>query len=469
MCTPANSRMCGSEQSTGLGAKHNKLKYSEIQEWFTNCYTAIQGIEIFRGKVHMDRKIEKKKWTTAKIVWLSLGGIIVIFVLYNIILGDHRSKFNVERDRITIEEVSEDYFQDYITVTGRVVPSRTVYLDAMEGGRVEEVLLEEGSIVEKGDVILRLSNANLYLSIMNREADLADQINNLRSTRLSMEQNKLSLRQQLMEINYQLEQQERDHNQKQKLYEQEYISEEEYLRSSETYEYYKERQSLVIESQKTDSLFRAVQIEQLENSVTNMEENLSMIRDKLENLNVRAPISGQLVSLNAEIGEAKSEGQRLGEVNVTDSYKINMDVDEHYISRIQRDLQGDFEFAGTNYQLRVSKIYPEVQNGRFSVDLQFSEGEYPENLRTGQTFRVKLELGESSLALLLPRGGFYQSTGGQYVFVLSEDEKYAEKREIRLGRMNPRYYEVLEGLEAGEKVIVSSYNNFGTAEKLIMK
>ena len=360
----------------------------------------------------MDRKIEKKKWTTKKIILLVVAVVVIGLVLYSAIWGDHRSKFNVQTDRITIEEVVEDYFQDYITVTGRVVPSRTVYLDAMEGGRVEEVFLEEGSLVEEGDIILRLSNANLYLSIMNREADLADQINNLRSTRLSMEQNKLSLRQQLLEVNYQLEQQQRDYAQKQKLYEQEFISEEDYLRSQEAYQYSLQRQSLVVESQKTDSLFRAIQIEQLENSVTNMEENLGMVRDKLENLNVRAPISGQLVSLNAEIGEAKSQGQRLGEINVVGSYKINMDVDEHYISRINRDLMGEFEFAGGTYQLKVSKIYPEVQNGRFSVDLEFSGEEYPENLRTGQTFRIKLELGESSMALLLPRGGFYQSTGG---------------------------------------------------------
>jgi HlyD family secretion protein len=417
----------------------------------------------------MDRKIEKKKWTGKKITMLSLAVIIVAVVLYSIIWGDHRSKFNVQTDRITIETVQEDYFQDYITVTGRAVPSRTVYLDAMEGGRVEEVLLEEGSLVEAGDVILRLSNANLYLSIMNREADLADQINNLRSTRLSMEQNKLNLRQQLLEVNYQLEQQQRDYAQKQKLYEQEYISEEDYLRSEETYHYYLERQSLVVESQKTDSLFRAIQIEQLENSVTNMEENLGMVRDKLENLNVQAPISGQLVSLNAEIGEAKSQGQRLGEVNLVGSYKINMDVDEHYISRIHRELTGEFEFAGGTYQLQVSKIYPEVQNGRFSVDLEFSGEDYPNNLRTGQTFRVKLELGESSMALLLPRGGFYQSSGGQYIFVVSADGKSAEQREIRLGRMNPRYYEVLEGLETGERVIVSSYSTFGRAEKLLLK
>jgi len=417
----------------------------------------------------MDRKIEKKKWTTKKIILLVVAVVVIGLVLYSVIWGDHRSKFNVQTDRITIEEAVEDYFQDYITVTGRVVPSRTVYLDAMEGGRVEEAFLEEGSLVEEGDIILRLSNANLYLSIMNREADLADQINNLRSTRLSMEQNKLNLRQQLLEVNYQLEQQQRDYAQKQKLYEQEYISEEDYLRSQEAYQYSLQRQSLVVESQKTDSLFRAIQIEQLENSVTNMEENLGMVRDKLENLNVRAPISGQLVSLNAEIGEAKSQGQRLGEINVVGSYKINMDVDEHYISRINRDLMGEFEFAGGTYQLQVSKIYPEVQNGRFSVDLEFSGEEYPENLRTGQTFRIKLELGESNMALLLPRGGFYQSTGGQYVFVINPDGKSADQREIRLGRMNPRYYEVLEGLEAGERVIISSYTNFGRAEKLILK
>lgn len=416
----------------------------------------------------MDRKIEKKKWTLKKIIWLSIAAIVVILILYSTIFGDHRSTYNVNRERVTIEEVSEGNFQDYITVTGRVVPSRTVYLDAMEGGHVEEVLVEEGSLVNAGDIILRLSNANLYLNIMNREADLAEQINNLRSTRLSMEQNKLNLKQQLLDTNYQLEQLERDFDQKEKLFKSEYISEEEFLRSKESFEYYQQRQELVVESQKTDSLFRAVQIEQLENSVANMEENLELIRDKLESLNVRAPITGQLVSLHAEIGEAKSQGQRLGEINVTDSYKINMDVDEHYISRIRRDLRGQFEFAGSEYGLRVSKIYPEVQNGRFTCDLEF-DGAQPENLRTGQTFRVRLELGESSDAVLLPRGGFYQSTGGQYVFILSEDGSFAEKRDIRLGRMNPRYYEVLEGLKPGDRVIISSYNNFGEAEKLIMK
>ena len=416
----------------------------------------------------MDRKIEKKKWTPKKIVWLSLAVILVAVVFYTSIWGDHRSKFNVQRDRISVETVSDGYFQDYITVTGTVIPSRTVYLDALEGGYVEEVFIEEGSYVKKGDIILRLSNANLYLSIMNREADLADQINNLRSTRLSMEQNKLNLKQQLMDANYQLVTQERDFLNKTELFEQEFISREEYLQSEETFNYYKNYKNLLIESQATDSLFRAVQIEQLENSVSNMEQNLEMVRAKLESLNLRAPIDGQLVVVNAEIGEAKAAGQRLGEINVTGSYKINMGVDEHYISRINRGLLGEFDFADSTYQLEITKIYPEVQNGRFAVDLEFVS-EQPENLRTGQTFRVKLELGESSQALLLPRGGFYQSTGGQYIFVLSEDGSFAEKRDIRLGRMNPRYYEVLEGLSAGEQVIISSYTNFGEAEKLIMK
>ncbi|MCF7918732.1 MAG: efflux RND transporter periplasmic adaptor subunit [Ignavibacteriales bacterium] len=416
----------------------------------------------------MDRKIEKKKWTTQKLIWISLGVIFIAVVLYTTIWGDHRSKFNVQRERISIETVTEGNFQDYITVTGTVVPSRTVYLDALEGGYVEEVLIEEGSIVKKGDIILRLSNANLYLSIMNQEADLADQMNNLRSTRLSMEQNKLNLKQQLMDVNYQLVTQERDYLSKKELFEKDFISREEYLKSQETYDYYVNYKDLLLESQATDSLFRAVQIEQLENSVINMGKNLDMVREKLESLNLRAPIDGQLVAVNAEVGEAKSAGQRLGEINVTDSFKINMEIDEHYISRTHRELVGEFDFAGSTFQLEITKIYPEVQNGRFSVDLEFSS-EQPANLRTGQTFRIKLELGESSEALLLPRGGFYQSTGGQYIFVLSADESYAEKRDIRLGRMNPRYYEVLEGLSAGEKVIVSSYANFGEADKLIMK
>ena len=416
----------------------------------------------------MDRKIEKKKWTPKKIIWLSIGGIFAFLILYNLIFGDHSAKFNVQKERISIEEVKEDFFQDYITVTGTVEPISTIFLDAMEGGRVEEIVTEDGTMVKKGDVILRLSNTNLHLEIMNREANLAEQINNLRNTRLSMEQNKLNLTRQLLELDYQLNIQKREYENSKDLFSKKFISDKEFEEEKEYYEYLFKTRELVIENQKQDSLFRAIQVTQLENSVEQMQLNLKFVRKKLDDLSVKAPVSGLLVSVNAEIGEAKSRGQRLGQIHVLDEFKIRLEIDEHYISRVNANLIGEFDFTGKTYKLRIKKIYPEVRNGRFGVDLVFSE-DVPERIRTGQTFRVKLELGESKIAILVPRGGFYQSTGGQYIFVVDPSEKFAVKRDIRLGRMNPKYYEVLEGLDPGEKVVVSSYDNFGRAEKLILK
>lgn len=416
----------------------------------------------------MDKIIEKKKWTPKKIIWISLAAIFGILVLYNLIFGDHTSKFNVQRDRISIEDVQEDFFQDYITQTGTVEPISTIYLDAMEGGRVEELLIEEGTMVQKGDAILRLSNTNLHLDIMNREANLAEQINNLRNTRLSMEQNKLNLKRQLLDLDYQISLQKRNYENSIDLYNKEYISDKQFDEIKENYDYLVKTRELVIENQKADSLFREIQVAQLENSVDQMEMNLDFVRKKLENLNVKAPVSGLLVTVNAEIGEAIGTGQRLGQIHVLDEFKVRLEIDEHYISRVNASLVGEFDFNGSTYQLRIKKIYPEVRNGRFGVDLVFVD-DVPDRIRTGQTFRVKLELGQSEMAILVPRGGFYQSTGGQYIFVLDPTEKFAVKRDIRLGRMNPRYYEVLEGLQPGEKVIVSSYDNFGRAEKLILK
>jgi len=416
----------------------------------------------------MDKKIKKKKWTLKRIIWFSLIGVFTVLVVYNLFLGDRSSKLNVQKERITIEKVKKDVFQDYISVTGTVLPIRTIYLDAIEGGRAEEILIESGSRVEEGDIILRLSNTNLHLSIMNREAGLAEQMNNLRNTRLSMEQTKLDLRKQLLEINFLLEKYERDYLNKKSLYDKDYISEEEFLTSKEQYDYYANKKELVIESQKQDSLFRKVQIEQLEESVNRMQENLQLVRKKLENLNVKAPISGQLAYVNAEVGEAINQGQRLGQINVLDSYKIRADIDEHYISRVNTDLSGEFEFSNTEYDLNVKKIFPEVNNGRFAIDMEFDDS-FPENIRIGQTFRVKLELGESKECIIIPRGGFYQTTGGQWIFVVDKAQETAVKRDIRLGRQNPRYYEVLEGLKPGEKVIISNYDNYERIDKLILK
>ncbi|MCK5347471.1 MAG: HlyD family efflux transporter periplasmic adaptor subunit, partial [Candidatus Heimdallarchaeota archaeon] len=352
----------------------------------------------------MDRIIEKKKWTVKKVLWLTFGGIVAIFIIYNIFWGDRSSKLNVRTERITIEEIKEDFFQDYITITGTVFPIRTVFLDAIEGGRVEEIYIEAGSMVEEGDVILKLSNTNLHLSIMNREASLAEQMNNLRNTRLLMEQNKLGLRRQLLELDYSISIQEREFENKKDLYEKNFVSDKEFTDIKDRYEYLLNSRELVIENQKQDSLFRAVQVKQLEESVRRMEENLTLVRQKLDNLNVKALVSGELAFVNAEIGEAKSAGERLGQINVLDSYKIQANIDEHYISRVNVNLPGEFVFTNETYKLKTTKIYPEVRNGRFSVDLEFVDN-FPQNIRIGQTFRVKLELGQSKVALLVPRGG----------------------------------------------------------------
>ncbi|MCD6330566.1 MAG: HlyD family efflux transporter periplasmic adaptor subunit [Candidatus Cloacimonetes bacterium] len=416
----------------------------------------------------MDRIIEKKKWPLKKILWVTAGGLFILLILYYIIFADKSSKLRVQEERLTIASVEMGYFQDYITNTGTVEPIRTVYIDALEGGQVEEILIEEGAMVKEGDIILRLSNTNLHLSIMNREASLAEQINNLRNTRLLMEQNKLDLKSQLIEINYAIIQAKREYEQIQELYKQNFRSKDEYQNAKEYYEYLLTKKDLLIESQKQDSLFRDVQISQLEESVLRMEDNLNLVRKKLESLDVRAPVNGQLTSLNAEIGESKGAGQRLGQINVLDSYKINAQIDEHYISRVQRGLIGEFEYSNKTYKLELTKIYPEVRNGQFSIDMEFID-DLPQNMRIGQTFRIKLELGAPKESLLIPRGGFYQSTGGQWIFVVDESGNNAYKRDIRLNRYNPKYYEVIEGVEEGERVIVSSYETFGDVDVLILK
>ena len=416
----------------------------------------------------MDKIIEKKKWTPKKIIGIAIVATFIVVVFYNIIFGDKSSKLNVQLERIAIEEVREDFFRDYISTPSTVFPIRTIYLDALEGGRVEEIYLEEGNHVEAGDEILRLSNTNLHLNIMTREANLAEQMNNLRNTRLLMEQNKLDLRSQILELDYLIDKSEEDFEDKKALFEKDFISDEEFNDVKMEYDYLLQRKELVIESQKQDSLFREIQIEQLEQSVSRMQDNLDLVRKKLDNLTIKAPVSGELAFINAEIGESKGAGQRLGQINVLDSYKLQADIDEYYINRIVKGLKGQFEFAGQEYSLIVNKVYTVVQNGRFSVDLTFTS-ELPPRIRTGQTFRVKLELGAPKEAILIPKGGFYQTTGGQWIFVIDESGDFAYKREITLGSMNPRFYEVLDGLMPGERVIISGYDNFGDADKLMLK
>jgi HlyD family secretion protein len=416
----------------------------------------------------MDRKIEKKKWPPKKIAWIASVVIFVLLVVYFLGFKLSKSTLNVRTERITISTVERGPFQEFIPVMGNVLPIYQHYLDAAEGGRVEEIYLEAGTFVEKGDRILKLANTNLLLDIMWREAELFQQSNNLRNTRLSMEQYRLQLSQQLAEIENQLQQQRRTYERYQELVKDDLISRHEYELAKDQYEFLIKKKELTLESQKNDLEFRQSQIDALEASLRRMQDNLAIVKQKQENLTIRAPVSGHLTALDAELGEAKSQGQRLGQIDVLEGFKVRAAIDEHYIARVEKGRTGEFDFAGKSYQLIVKTIYPEVREGRFEVDLEFV-GQEPQDITRGQTLHIRLELGDISEAILLARGGFYQTTGGNWAYVVDESGAVATKRRIRLGRQNPQVYEVLEGLEPGERVITSSYENFGNMERLVLK
>jgi len=415
----------------------------------------------------MDRMIEKKKWSLRKIITYSLSGLFAMIIIYNLLFGDTSSKLNVETKKITISTVSKGPFKEYIPITGNIIPIKTVYLDAVEGGRVEKIFLEAGTMVEQGDEILQLENTNLLMDIMFREAELFEHSNNLRNTRLAMEQNRLNLKSELINLDFQKKMLERDFKRKEELLKENLISLLEFEECQDQYDYNLKKRQLAIESYNQDSLFRETQIQQLEASLSRMQKNLALVKTKLENLTIRAPISGQLTSLNAEIGESKSRGERLGQVDVLEGFKVRAAVDEYHLPRIERGLEGEFDFAGRTHKIIVDKIYPEIRDGRFNIDLIFGDSE-PEGLRRGLTSHIRLELGNLNEAILLPRGGFYQKTGGQWVYVLDKSSDFASKRDIRLGMQNPQMFEVLEGLEPGEKVITSSYDGFGDNDILVL-
>ncbi len=417
----------------------------------------------------MDRVIEKKhKWLNKKTIWLTIGGVFILLIAYNIFFGDKSSKLNVEREKITIESIIEDEFKDYIAQIGTVEPIKTIYLDAIEGGRVEEILIDEGNMVRKGEVILRLSNVNLILEISNNEAAVSRSINEFENTKINLELNTINRKQTLIETERLLKQQERQYDYNKQMLKDQHISKEEFDQSYEQYNATKQQYALLKEALKNDSIYRNVQLAAMDNQIKNMQENLTVIQGRLENLRVKAPVDGELANLNPEVGEVITYGNRIGTVNILDDYKLRVEIDEHYIARVRKGLPGSFDFAGSSYTLVIDKVYPEVTNGRFAVDMVFTS-EKPSQIRIGQTFRLKLELGESKQAILIPRGGFYQSTGGQWVYVVDESNNIAVKRSISIGRQNPRFYEVLEGLEPGEQVIVSSYDNFNEVDQLILK
>jgi HlyD family secretion protein len=415
----------------------------------------------------MDKQIKKKKWPPKKIAMIAGSAIFIGFVIYIFVFGMSKSSLNVKAERLTVSEVKQGPFQEFIPVMGNVLPYYH-YLTAVEGGTVEEIYMEAGTKVEKGDPILKLANTNLLINLMWREAELFQQINNLRNTRLDMERVRLNLNQQLALVDNSLQQQKRVYERYQELIKDDLIAQHDYELAKDQYDYLVKNKELTVESQTKDLEFRKLQVESLEGQVTRMQSNMEIIRSRLENMTIRAPVSGYLTSLEAEIGQSKTAGQDLGQIDTLEGYRIRAGIDEHYLARVEKGRNGEFEFAGTSYDIVVTKKYPAVVDGRFEVDMEFLE-EAPEGITAGQTYHIKLELGDISEAILLARGGFSQTTGGNWAYVLDVSGDVALKRRIRLGRQNPDFFEVLEGLDPGEKVITSSYESFGNMDRLVLK
>jgi HlyD family secretion protein len=416
----------------------------------------------------MDIKIEKKKGLRPKHFGYIAIGLLVLFVGYQLLFSSSVSTFRTEKDKLSIAVVTHGKFVDYITINGNVAPIATIYMDAYEGGRVTEKLIEEGATVKKGDIILKLENINLYEQILNSESNLALKQNDLRSTRLSFDSRQVEGRKSLATSSTDLQRLKRNFDQNQALYDEELISKEVYQLSKENYELAQQTYDIVKLQTEQDDKLRKTSLSGLDTDLARMRKTLGMVYQRLDHLNVRAPADGQLGFLDAEIGQNITQGLRIGQINVLTDYKIEATIDEHYIDRVKRDLVAILERNGNEYPLRLRKVYPEVRNGKFKVDLVFT-GDKPETIRTGQSYNIKLQLGESSEARLLPKGSFFQSTGGQWIFVVNSNGDQAIKRPIRIGKQNSRYYEVLEGLDAGEKVITSNYDNFGEAEKIVLK
>ncbi len=416
----------------------------------------------------MDKPIARKKGIQKKHIGYGGIGVALITLIYMAFFTDRTSTYKVDIDKLIIETVVEDQFNDYITVPGTVEPISTIFLDAQEGGRVEEILIEEGSMVKKGDIILRLTNPDLHLNILDSEAQLAEKENFLRNTQIAMEQDRLQIKRELLNLRYDIERKERNYQQNVILMEDNLISREEFIRSKEDLDMARQSQELFIERQKQDSIFRSVQVDNMINNLDNMRRNLGLVRDRVENLNVKATVDGQLGLLVPEIGQSISRGANMGQINVLTSYKVTAQIDEHYIDRVRTQLNATLDRQGSEFGLFVRRVYPEVRNGTFKIDMIFRDS-MPDNIRTGQTYYTSLQLGQPKVSVMVPIGGFFQETGGQWIFVLDPSESFATKRNITIGRKNPRYYEVIEGLRPGEKVIVSGYETFGKNEKLILR
>ena len=417
----------------------------------------------------MDKIIEKKTgwrvaFTKKALPWW-LGALLMVFVVYLIVRPNNKT-LRVDKDTVTISNVVMGEFNDYIRISGRVQPMTTIQLSPQEGGIVEKILIEEGSPVKAGDPILILNNDNLDLQILNSEAELAEKENILRNTQIQMEQQKLDVRQNVLEYGMQVDRLRRAYEQQKALYEDKLIAKEEYLKAEEDYRLAKQKYDLMAERSKQDSLYRGTQIDRMEESLENMQLNMSMIRRRKSNLIVKAPIDGELGLLDVVLGQSIAAGTKIGQINSVGTYKVEAQIDEHYIDRVIAGLEATFERQGETYSTVIRKVYPEVRDGKFKADFKF-DGEQPDNIRAGQTYYLNLQLGQPEEAVIIPRGTFYQKTGGKWIYVVNKEGTKAVKREIRIGRQNPQYYEVLEGLEPGEKIIPSGYDTYGDSDVLV--
>jgi HlyD family secretion protein len=386
----------------------------------------------------MDKPIAKKKGLQKKHIGYIAIGLAMITLIYMAFFTDRTSTYKVDKEKLIIETVIRDQFNDYITVTGTVEPISIIFLDAQEGGRVEEILIEEGSMVKKGDIILRLSNPDLHLNILDSEAQLAEKDNFLRNTQIAMEQDRLQIKRELLNLKYDIERKDRNFRQNEILIKDNLISREEFIRSKEDLEMAIQSRDLFIERQKQDSIYRSVQVDIMINNLSNMRRNLDLVRQRVENLNVKATVDGQLGLLVPEIGQSISRGANMGQINVLTSYKVTAQIDEHYIDRVRTQLTATLDRQGSEFNLVVRRVYPEVRNGTFEIDMVFRDS-MPDNIRTGQTYYISLQLGQPKESVLVPIGGFFQETGGQWIFVLDPDETFAVKRNISIGRKNPKF------------------------------
>ncbi|MBR1414915.1 MAG: efflux RND transporter periplasmic adaptor subunit [Prevotella sp.] len=417
----------------------------------------------------MDRVIERKKgFQWKKHYPYVVGGGLLLLVVGWLLFGNHAATLKVDAADITVSEVSRAEFKDYVRTNGQVLPIQVVQISPEEGGIVEEKVVEEGTMVHKGDVIVRLSNSNLDLQILNAEAELAEKQNLLRNTQVAMQQDRLSNQTEQAQLDMDIQRKQRAYEQNQRLYEAKLISREDYLQSEEDYQLALKKRSLVSQRLKQDSIYRTVQMDQMEDNLENMRRNVVLVRQRKDKLEVRSAIDGELGLLDVELGQSIQPGQKIGQLNDLSDYKVQAQIDEHYIDRVRQGLTATFTRGDRQYQLQVRKVYPEVREGKFRCDFLF-KGERPENIRTGQTYYLDLELGQPEQAVLIPRGTFFQTTGGQWIFVLNKDGSKAYRRPIRIGRQNPQHYEVLEGLEPGERVVTSGYEAFKDNEVLVIR